>query len=203
MTQRSSFVLQMYICFNYQLSAPWLLIICKKLKKKLLWLDHLHLRTFGPKRLTEFNSYIHTPMAMAAMQGADQHIKSSLGFIILPKPTSTCRPGESNQRPSNNKTLSLPLRLIIGFVFAADPSLLLSVLFTLLLYCCSVCVSVSVHVRVWVCFWLCAGQTCWLACSAWLLTQYWSEGGEEPFLSRLLNAISLSTNLPLPLWTSV
>ena len=48
-------------------------------------------------------------MAAAAMQGVDQHIRSSLGFSILPKDTSTCSPGESNQRPSDNKALPLPL----------------------------------------------------------------------------------------------
>ena len=47
-------------------------------------------------------------MVVAAMKGADQHIRSSLGFSILPKDTSTCRPGESNQQPSNNNTLILP-----------------------------------------------------------------------------------------------
>ena len=40
--------------------------------------------------------YIHTLMVVAAMQGANQHIRSSLGFSILLKDTSTCRPGESN-----------------------------------------------------------------------------------------------------------
>ena len=48
-------------------------------------------------------------MEVAAMQGANQHIGSSLGFSILSKDTSTCRPGESNQQPSNNKTPALPL----------------------------------------------------------------------------------------------
>ena len=44
---------------------------------------------------TYSNSCIHTLMAvMAAMKGADKHIKSSLGFSILPKDTSTCRLGE-------------------------------------------------------------------------------------------------------------
>ena len=43
------------------------------------------------------------------MQGANQHIRSSLGFSILPKDTSTCRTGESNQQPHKNKTLALPL----------------------------------------------------------------------------------------------
>ena len=42
---------------------------------------------------------IHTLMALGAMQGADQHIRSTLWFSILPKDTSTCRAGESNQRP--------------------------------------------------------------------------------------------------------
>ena len=46
-------------------------------------------------------------MAVAAVQGADQHIRSSLEFSILPKDTLTCRPGESNQQPFNNKTPAL------------------------------------------------------------------------------------------------
>ena len=40
-------------------------------------------------------------MVVAAMQGADQHGRSSLGFSILPKDTLTCRPGESNPQPSS------------------------------------------------------------------------------------------------------
>ena len=48
-------------------------------------------------------------MVVAAIQGADQHIRSSLGFSILPKDTSTYGPGESNQQPSINKALALPL----------------------------------------------------------------------------------------------
>ena len=48
-------------------------------------------------------------MVVAAMQGANRHIRSCSRFSILPKDTSTCRPGESNQRPSNNRTLALPL----------------------------------------------------------------------------------------------
>ena len=57
------------------------------------------------------NSYIHTLMVVTAMQGADQHIRSSLRFSILPKDTWSCRPWESNQQPSNNKMLknSCPL----------------------------------------------------------------------------------------------
>ena len=49
-------------------------------------------------------SNIHTPL-----QGDDQHIRSSLGFNILPMGTSTCRPGASNQQPSDNNTLALHL----------------------------------------------------------------------------------------------
>ena len=74
--------------------------------------SHLHLRAFSeclcPKRLTVIQTYFHTLMVVAAMQGADQHIRSSLGFSILPKDTLACNPGESNQRLSDNKTLSLP-----------------------------------------------------------------------------------------------
>ena len=43
------------------------------------------------------------------MQGADQHIRSSSGFSILPKGASICSPGESNPRPSNNKMWAVPL----------------------------------------------------------------------------------------------
>lgn len=46
-------------------------------------------------------TYIHTMMEVAAMQGADQHIRNS----ILPKDTSACRQGESNQQPLITKTL--------------------------------------------------------------------------------------------------
>ena len=66
-------------------------------------------RRFCPKRLTVIHTYVHTLMVVAAMQGVEQHIRSSLGFSILPKNTSTCRPGESNQWTSDNKTLALPL----------------------------------------------------------------------------------------------
>ena len=76
---------------------------------------HLHFAFLGIYQMVFYkmtcsNSYIHTLMAVAAMQGADQHIRSSLGFSILPKDTLTCRPGELNQQPSNNKMLVPPLR---------------------------------------------------------------------------------------------
>lgn len=61
------------------------------------------IRHFCPKWL----SVIHTLMVVAAIRGAD--IRSSLEFSILLKDTSICKPEESNQRPSNNKTLALPL----------------------------------------------------------------------------------------------
>ena len=51
-----------------------------------------------PKWLTVIHTFIHMLMVVAAMQGADQqHIRSSLGFSILPKDTLTHRPGGSNQ----------------------------------------------------------------------------------------------------------
>ena len=68
------------------------------------WTTFTFSRRFCLKRLT----VIHTLMVVAAMQGADQRIRSSW-FSILPKDTSTWRPGESNQRPSYNKTLALHL----------------------------------------------------------------------------------------------
>ena len=55
-----------YICFHLQ-----------------FWASSRH---FCPKLLT----VIHTLMAVATMQGPDQHIRSSLGFSILPKDTLTC-----------------------------------------------------------------------------------------------------------------
>ena len=65
---------------------------------------HLHFhfstssRRFSPKWLAVIHTYFHTPIGVAATQGAAQHIRSSLGFSILPKDTSTCRPGESNRK---------------------------------------------------------------------------------------------------------
>ena len=41
-------------------------------------------RCICPKRLTVIHTNIHTLMAVAATQGAYQHIRSSLGFSILP-----------------------------------------------------------------------------------------------------------------------
>ena len=41
-----------------------------------------------------YYTYIHTLMAVVAMQGANQHIRSSLGLSILLKDTSTCRPDQ-------------------------------------------------------------------------------------------------------------
>ena len=41
--------------------------------------------------------HIHKLMELADMQRADQHIRSSLGFSILPKDTLTHWPGDWNQ----------------------------------------------------------------------------------------------------------
>ena len=53
------------------------------------------------------NSNIFTRMVVAAIQ-CTAH-QDSLGFFIFPKDSLTCRPEESNQQPSNNKTLALHL----------------------------------------------------------------------------------------------
>ena len=62
-------------------------------------------RHFCPKQLT----VIQTLIVVAAIQGANEHIRRNLGFAILSKDISTRRPGESTQRPSTNKMLALPL----------------------------------------------------------------------------------------------
>ena len=66
---------------------------------------HLHFGeladAFCPERLTVLHKYIHTLMAVVAMQGAGQHVRNSLGFSILPKDTLTYTHGEWNQRPSD------------------------------------------------------------------------------------------------------
>ena len=67
------------------------------------------IRCLCPKRLTVIHTDFHTLMVLAAMQGASEHIRNSLGFSVLPKDTLICRPGETNQRPSDDKTLALPL----------------------------------------------------------------------------------------------
>ena len=46
-------------------------------------------RCFGSKRLAVIHTYIHTLIEVAAWQGADQHIRSSLRFSTLPKDTWT------------------------------------------------------------------------------------------------------------------
>ena len=43
-------------------------------------------------------------MVVAAIHSAIQHIRSSLGFRILPKDTLTYRTGELNQQPSTGYT---------------------------------------------------------------------------------------------------
>ena len=65
------------------------------------------------------NSYIHS-----YTDGGDCHTRCRQahqeGFSILPKDTSACRHGESNQRPSNNMTLALPLgqsTLVVFWLF--------------------------------------------------------------------------------------
>ena len=73
-------------------------------------------------QLTLINTYIHTLMVVAAMQGAN--IRSSLGFSILSKDTLTCRPGESykmlalhlsHSRPSCTLTATCPYSCVPTF----------------------------------------------------------------------------------------
>ena len=74
------------------------------------------------KSLKVIHTYIHRQMVVAAMQGANQHIRSSLGFSMLHKDTLACRPGESNQQPSSNKSHShltpWPWISVVFFVFS-------------------------------------------------------------------------------------
>ena len=54
-----------------------------------LSLTHLHLEDLADTFVrNDIRTYIHTLMAVAAVQGA-RHIRSSLGFSILPKDTLT------------------------------------------------------------------------------------------------------------------
>ena len=71
-----------------------------------LWSAFTFTFSFCPKWLTIIHTYIHTLMVVAALQGPNQHIRSSLGLIILPKDTLSWRPGDLNQWPSNNKMLA-------------------------------------------------------------------------------------------------
>ena len=57
-----------------------------------MWLSIFALRAFSRALLTVIHTHIHKLMAVAAMQGVDQH-RSSLGFSILPKDTSSCEQG--------------------------------------------------------------------------------------------------------------
>ena len=75
-----------------------------------------------------------TPMAEAAMQGAGQHIGSSLGFSNLPKDTFICRPGEPAASPEQ----------YAGSTLEPQPFSCLSQLFCVC-PCCLPCV-----VRIWV-----------------------------------------------------
>ena len=48
----------------------------------------------GPLHLAD--AFVHSDLQYLPMQGADQHIRSSLGFSVLPVDTSTCGPWESD-----------------------------------------------------------------------------------------------------------
>ena len=55
-------------------------------------------------KATYSNYYLHSYLLTlaAVIQGANQHIRISLRFSILPKDTSTCRIGEMTQQLSDN-----------------------------------------------------------------------------------------------------
>ena len=55
-------------------------------------------RRFCPKWLTVNYTYIHTLMAVAAMQGADQHIRRSWGSVSCPR---TLQHADQGNRPSD------------------------------------------------------------------------------------------------------
>ena len=56
-------------------------------------------RRFYPKRLRVINTCIHTLMAVAAMQGADQHIGNDLEVGYLAQGRFDMKTGGKNQRP--------------------------------------------------------------------------------------------------------
>ena len=66
--------------------------------------DSVHFMT-----LRVIHTYIYPLMAVAAMEGATSSSGADLGFNFLAKDTSTCKLGESTQRPLENKTPALPL----------------------------------------------------------------------------------------------
>ena len=66
------------------------------------YLHLVHSDVLCLKQITAMYTYIHTVMAVTAVQGDNQRIRSSLGFSILPKDSLTCR-------PRGNRTSSLPI----------------------------------------------------------------------------------------------
>lgn len=73
--------------------------------------------------LTEAQTF--TQRRFMESPGGQETRHSSLGFNVLPKDTSTCRSGVSNQRPADNKTLVPPLVYLFSFPANKDVSLLI------------------------------------------------------------------------------
>ena len=67
------------------------------------------IRYFCPKQLTVIQWYFHRLMAVAAMQGANQHIRSNLGFSILPTSFILDCPQTLWHADQGNRTSDLPL----------------------------------------------------------------------------------------------
>ena len=78
-----------------------LVSICISLYKHYIYIFHFY------RCCSKWLTVIHTYLTCSDMQ--NPHIGSNLGFSILPEDTSTCRSEESNQQPSDKKTLALSL----------------------------------------------------------------------------------------------
>ena len=77
-----------------------------KLKRDVL--DGFSLTLYVQSRHNQSWTDCQTPTSIKANPERN-HITRVWGFSILHKDTLTCRPGESNQQPYDNKTLALPL----------------------------------------------------------------------------------------------
>ena len=158
----------MYIGSNYQLSAPWQLIIWKNIVMTI----YIHILghsadAFVRSNLQKFrHTFIHRwPWLQRKVPTSTSG--AVWGSVSCPRPLRHADQG--NQTSSHLITTRwlpcAPWASLLG------------------LYLLLICRSSSVYsllccfiVAVCVCV-----LTCWLARSAWLLTRYWSEGGEEPF----------------------
>ena len=66
-------------------------------------------RCFGPKHLTVINTYTHTDVNGCDARCQPAHQEQLWGSVSCLRDTSTCKQGESNQQPSDNEMVALPL----------------------------------------------------------------------------------------------